>query len=279
MSRRRFVAPLRGEVAPACFEHPLFEGCSWFGDWMRASQWPDIAAINARVQLPGRSFIEQDQALLDDGLHYEARIAGRGQIATRTGNWHDLFNAMVWGRYPGLKSALNARQCLHIEAMGPNIRNRAQQALTQFDETGVIVRVRDRALLDLWDRHEWTVLFDTHARRWHNGDIAVSAVIGHALLEQALVPGRLLVGKCVVVVAEADDNNAVVAQVATAVANGGVLNDPAELRPLPLAGLPGWHAQQDAAFYARHDYFRPLREGRVYPAPLCAAAVDRGGSP
>lgn len=271
MSRRRFVAPLRGEVAPACFEHPLFEGCSWFGDWLRASQWPDIAAINARVQVPGRCFVEQDQALLDDGLHYEARIAEHGQIATRTQNWHDLFNAMVWGRYPALKSALNMQQCRHIAAMGPSARNRAQQALTQFDETGVIVRVRDSALLDLWDHHEWTALFQAHAGRWHNGDIAISAVIGHALLEQALVAGRLLVGKCVVVLGDADDDNAVVARVAAAIAGGGVLNDPAELRPLPLAGLPGWHTQQDAAFYGQQDYFRPLREGRIYPAPLRVA--------
>ena len=59
-----------------------------------------------------------------------------------------------------------------------------------------------------------------------------------------------------------------VAGIVEAIAQGNLLNDPLELRPLPLAGVPGWHRQQDAAFYAQSDYFRPLREGRVYPAPL-----------
>ena len=140
----------------------------------------------------------------------------QGRIATRERNWHDLFNAMVWARHPAIKHALNRQQCRHIAWMGPNIRNRAQQALTQFDETGVIVRVRNAALLELWDRHDWRALFEP--QHWHGGDIAIAAVIGHALMEQMLVPGRLLVGKCVVVAG--DDAATCVAQVAGAIAAG-----------------------------------------------------------
>ncbi|MGV8959300.1 MAG: DUF3025 domain-containing protein [Stenotrophomonas sp.] len=271
MTRRRFVAPLRSEVDPACFEHPLFDGCAGFDDWLRSERWPDIDALNARLPVPGRRFIVQDRELLDDGLHYETRIAAHGRIATRPENWHDLFNAMVWVRYPAIKAALNARQCLHIAQMGTERRNRAQQALTQFDETGVIVRVRDPALLELWDRHAWAQLFDARAGSWHQRDIAIVAVIGHALLEQGLLAGRRMVGKCVVV--QGEDDVASVAGIAEAIAQGGLLNDPLELRPLPLAGVPGWHRQQDAAFYAQSDYFRPLREGRVYPAPLRQAIL------
>lgn len=65
-----------------------------------------------------------------------------------------------------------------------------------------------------------------------------------------------------------DDDATAIAAVAQAIADGVLLNDPLELRPLPLAGIPGWHARQEAAFHARADYFRPLREGRVYPAAL-----------
>jgi len=32
------------------------------------------------------------------------------EIATREHNWHDLLNALVWLRFPGLKSVLNRRQ-------------------------------------------------------------------------------------------------------------------------------------------------------------------------
>lgn len=232
---------------------------------MTADDWPDIETLNACMSLPGRCFVAQDAALLEDGEHYEIRIQ-QGRIATRLQNWHDLFNAMVWARYPAIKHAFNAQQCRHIAVTGPTVRNRAQQALTQFDETGVIVRVRDIALVDAWDTHDWSTLFQAHAARWRNGDIAVAGVIGHALMEQMLVPGRLLVGKCLVV--QGDDDSACIARVAEAIMAGEVLAAPAELRPLPLAGVPGWHPQQDADFYAQADYFRPLREGRVYPRPL-----------
>jgi hypothetical protein len=263
--RRRFIAPPRGEVAPAFFTHPLFADFGACRDWMTAPAWPTIAALNARMPPSGKRFVEQDDALLADGLHYETRIA-QGYIATRPQNWHDLFNAMVWVRHPAIKHALNLQQCRHIAQMGPGERNRAQQALTQFDETGVIVRVRDSRLLDAWDMHEWPGLFHTHAAQWRNGDIAVAAVIGHALMEQMLVPGRLLVGKCVVV--QGGEDLACVARVATAIADGAVLATPAELRPLPLAGIPGWHPRQDPEFYAQADYFRPLRDGRAYPPAL-----------
>ncbi len=267
--RRRFVAPPRGQVDPACFGHPLFERYAEYRELLTAAAWPGIDALNAALPLPGRCFAAQDPTLLGDGLHYETRIATHGRIATRTENWHDLFNALVWARHPAVKSALNARQCLHIAAMGPQRRNRAQQALTQFDECGVVVRVADPALLRLWDGHRWHELFVAQAARWHDGGIAIAAVIGHALMEQALLPGRLLVGKCVVV--QGGDDAACVARVAEAIADGGIREDPLELRPLPLAGIPGWHPRQDAAFHAQAGYFLPLRAGRLYPPPLRAA--------
>lgn len=233
---------------------------------MTSADWPGIELLNARLPLPDKRFFAQDAALLADGLHYEVRIGERGCIATRTANWHDLFNAMVWMRHPAIKLALNARQCRHIAVMGPNRRNRAQAALTQFDETGLVLRVGDAGLLAAWDRHDWRALFVDGAAQWHDGSIAIAAVIGHALMEQALLPGRLLVGKCVVV--QGDDDDAGVARVAEAIAKGEVLDDPLQLRPLPLAGIPGWHSCQDDGFHAQRDYFRPLRAGRVYPPPL-----------
>ncbi|MCF7750587.1 DUF3025 domain-containing protein [Bacillus subtilis subsp. subtilis] len=267
-TRRRFIAPPRGAVAPGCFAQPLFAGFSHYVDVMTAASWPTVAALDARLALPGRHLVEQDDGLLADGLHYEQRIA-QGRIATRACNWHDLFNALVWARHPAIKHALNAGQCRHIARNGLRARDRAQAALTQFDETGVIVRVGDASLLQAWDRHDWPALFPGAADAWRDGAIAVAAVIGHALMEQALLPGRLLVGKCVVVQGE-DDAHAV-AQVAARIEDGRVLNDPLELRPLPLMGIPGWHARQDAGFYRQAEYFRPLREGRRYPAPLQGA--------
>jgi len=263
---RRFVPPPRAAVDPQVFAHPVFAGLRDVHDLLASPEWPSIAALETRLTLPGKHLVEQDAALLADGLHYEARIA-QGRIATRADNWHDLFNALVWARYPQLKQVLNVQQCRHIASMPPGQRNRAQAALTQFDETGVIVRVRDEDVLAAWDVHDWPALFEP--ARWQSGDIAIAAIFGHALMEQALLPGRLLVGKCVVVHGEVDD--ACVDAVTVAIAEGRAVTDPLQLRPLPLAGIPGWHQGQDAAFYADAAYFRPLRAGRQYPPPLHGA--------
>ncbi len=259
--RRRFVAPLRAEVAAVTFDHPLFAQVAGFRDLLTGPEWPSVSMLDRRLALDGKRLAEQTDVLLADGLHYESRIA-RGLIATRAQNWHDLFNALVWARYPALKQALNAQQCRHVDVQGSQ-RNRAQAALTQFDEFGVVVRVRDPALLQAWDAHDWETLFVAHANAWGDGRIAVAAVFGHALMEQALLPKRLLVGKCLVV--RGDDDAQAVVTVAAEIAAGRVLCDPLELRPLPLMGVPGWWWRQDARFYADTGYFRPLREGRAYP--------------
>ena len=261
-TRRRFVAPPRTQVVPTAFDHPLFAQIADFRDLLSGPDWPSVPMLDQRLALNGKRLVEQTEALLADGLHYETRIA-LGAIATRADNWHDLFNALVWARYPALKRALNAQQCLHIQERGGPQRNRAQAALTQFDETGVVVRVSDAALLQAWDVHDWESLFVAQADAWREGKIAVAAVFGHALMEQALLPERLLVGKCLVV--QGGDDAGAVTAVAQAVQDGRVLCDPLELRPLPLMGVPGWWARQDAGFYADAGYFRPLREGRCYP--------------
>ena len=277
-TKRRFIAPLRDEVDPLCFAHPLYAGYAGFADWMHGNDWPDVDALNAAMPLENHRFAAQDRALLADGLHYEARIGERGLIATRARNWHDLFNAMVWCRWPALKLAFNARQRGHIARMGPSQRNRAQYALTQFDEAGVIVRVRDGALMPSWDAHDWSALFHHHADAWMSGDIAIVAVVGHALLEHGLLPAQFIVGKAVVVQGDVDAASCV-AQVAQGVAEGELLNDPLELRPLPLAGVPGWFLGQDAAFYREAACFQPLRAGRTYPRPLPVTSAPGSARP
>ncbi|MDQ3039862.1 MAG: DUF3025 domain-containing protein [Pseudomonadota bacterium] len=266
------MAPRRGLIATGCFDHPVFAEYAAQRDWLCSEDWPDIAAMNDALHSdPGHaalSFAKQSEALLNDGLHYEQRIRHAGRIATRPDNWHDLFNAMAWIRYPALKRALNGRQVEEIVRVGSKIRSRAQSALTHFDEGGAVIVVRDPGLMALWDAHDWHGLFWRERSAWGQGRIGIAAVFGHALLEHALQPEQLLVAKCIAVatLSEAVHANA---RVAEAVAAGVLLNDPQDLRPLPLSGVPGWHSESDDEnFYRRAACFRPLREGRVYPEPL-----------
>ncbi|HEU4671009.1 MAG TPA: DUF3025 domain-containing protein [Dyella sp.] len=275
MSRQRYVAPAREAVDPAVFAAPPLAAWSEYAGLLQGNEWPAIDALNAlRREASSPCFAAQDRALLDDGLHYEQRIAERGIVATRECNWHDLFNALAWLRYPVLKRALNRRQVEEIARMGPRERSRPQCAMTHFDEAGVIVRVADPGLLTRWDAHDWHGLFWRERVAWQDGGIDV-AVFGHALLEHALTPGKLLVGKALVVIAHADAPWApIVAGLAADITRGELLMDPLELRPLPLSGIPGWHPDSGAeAFHRSAPCYQPRREGRGYPRPWTLAEV------
>ncbi|MBD8900284.1 DUF3025 domain-containing protein [Rhodanobacter sp. DHG33] len=262
----RYVAPARDAVDPQVFQRMPLADWREYAGLIEGRDWPSVAALNACRPIGMRErFAAQTRELLADGLHYEQRIAEHGEIATRENNWHDLFNALVWLRHPALKRALNARQMAEIAHMGTRQRSRAQYALTHFDEAGVVVALRDPALLALWDAHDWHGLFWRERAAWLDGRIQVE-LFGHALLEHALTPGQLLVGKALVV-AGPDVSTAMVADAcAHATLTGEVLCDPLELRPLPLAGVPGWHpGNKQEAFCREAACFRPVRIGRCYP--------------
>jgi len=269
----RFVAPSRESIDPVVFNRLPLRGWMEFESLLRGAEWPDLAVFETlrdkvenatKATLP--HFAEQTPALLRDGLHYESRIAECGVVATRANNWHDLLNALIWLRYPALKAALNARQVAEIAKVGARQRTRAQCALTHFDEAGIVVHLRDPGLLALWDAHDWHGLFWRERAAWRDGRIAVE-VFGHALLEHALEPAQLLVGKALIVAGAGD----AIARIAQAMHASALLNDPQELRPLPLSGIPGWHPDNaDEHFYFEAPCFCPLRAGRRYPAPLGA---------
>ena len=266
----RYVAPARDRVDPLVFDRLPLAAWRDYATLLQGAAWPSVATINAYLPTDAtRRFVAQSPALLADGLHYEQRIAERGQIATREANWHDLLNALVWLRHPALKQALNQRQISEIARVGPKQRNRAQYALTHFDEGGVIVLLRDPALLPLWDAHDWYGLFWRHRQAWLDGSIEVD-LFGHALLEQALTPEQLLVGKALVFQpAGAVDMTGVRARCAELVVTDQLLHDPLELRPLPLSGLPGWNAANvEEAFHRGTVCYQPRRVGRSYPPPF-----------
>lgn len=259
----RYRASAREAVDSAVFARPPLDAWRDYEALLQAPAWPMIEQLNQLRSDPETArFATQTSSLLSDGLHYEQRIAERGEIATRPDNWHDLLNALVWLRYPGIKRALNARQIAEIARMGPKERSRAQYALTQFDEAGVLVTLHDPTLLVLWDAHDWYGLFWGQRDAWLDGRITVQ-VFGHALLELALTPGRMLVGKALAFWPPHER------ECASAIARGRLLNDPLELRPLPLAGIPGWFAgNADEAFHHSAVCYQSKRAGRSYPSPL-----------
>lgn len=285
MSGQRFRPPLRGQVDPGCWESPIFGGLLRYGDWLRGVHWPSLAELDRA--LAGRThavsglplhLVNQDAALLADGLHFEQRSFERGQIAMRSESWHDLFNALLWMTQPRIKAAINARQAADVAAVGSKQRTRAQCALTHFDEAGAVVVLSDPAMLACWDAHDWAGLFLRHANAWRDGRAWVE-IIGHALLESALLPDRLHTAKCLVVLQpQPVDVARAIGRIADGIGDARLLTDPQELRPLPVSGIPGWHpVGQPDEFILQGACFRPLRPGRTYP-PAVTDPERRGAA-
>jgi hypothetical protein len=216
-------------------------------------------------------FVPSDQ-LGDDG--YEHRIYTSGRVSTRKDNWHDLFNAMVWMRFPRLKAAMNALHYQAIPDEADGRRGPLRDALTLFDECGVIVLADSADLLHALAERRWNDVFLSSAF-----ETAVQlSICGHAMLEKYLSPYKSMTAKALLLHVDAallacprdELLNLVDQQLATHLLAGEMLTTPASLAPLPLAGVPGWWAQeeqQDPLFYADLEVFRPAPPALV-PTPV-----------
>jgi hypothetical protein len=215
-----------------------------------------LAAMLGTTQahgLPLRFFVPDGRLSARD---YETHILETGQVPTRADTWHDVLNALVWLRFPRFKSALNAAHGEAIALEADSRRGRRRDALTVLDESGVWVISRDAAWPRLLAERAWQALF------WqHRHEIASAmrfVVVGHALLEKALAPYPAMTGKCLMLISESLDPDAADAQAVTAL---DAIDNPRQLAPLPVQGIPGWDAANaDSAFYDNEAVFRPARE-------------------
>jgi len=216
-------------------------------------------------------FIASDQ-LSEEA--YELRIYNSGRISTRLSNWHDLFNALVWMRFPAIKIAMNACHFHAWTEQRGGSRGRMRDALTLFDECGVIVCSSNLEILSALAERRWIDAFvydDFHEE-------VELAICGHAMLEKYLSPYKSMTAKALLIhvdpgflalprteiLKRLDD------EVAERLLSGEILTKPACLSPLPLAGVPGWwpsDEQSDSEFYTDLQVFRqaPIN---LTPAPV-----------
>ncbi|MDQ3259545.1 MAG: DUF3025 domain-containing protein [Pseudomonadota bacterium] len=199
--------------------------------------------------------------------NYETQIFATGAVPTRPGNLHDGFNALVWLTFPHTKAALNAR---HVAAQRvaakSSHRTPAQDALTLFDECGVIVASDRQDLLALIAGFEWKQLF--WRRRGELNRHMKFFLFGHGLMEQLLNPYVGLTGKALLITVESAWLEAspdvacsyIDATCRALIASAGALSRSRDLMPLPVLGIPGWAPENGAeAYYDNVQYFRPGR--------------------
>lgn len=260
--RARLAAPIYAPLRAAVARLP-------------ADHWPTpgelCAAAEGIATESGRPlrFVAPAEGRAGGRMPYERRIAETGEVETRPGSWHDLFNALAWMAFPRTKARLNAQHAAILATGGEaeaRRRGPERDALTLFDESGLIVACGSPELERLVLGHEWKALF------WERrGELAARMeflAFGHALHEKALDPYPGLVARTVFVPvgerhfglpgevrrARAD------ALAAAHFASRARFASPRAMPPLPILGIPGWHPDNAREpYYDDAAHFRPGR--------------------
>lgn len=218
------------------------------------------------------------------GVEYEQHIFCTGEVSTRENSWHDLFNALVWSRFPQLKVAMNALHFREKDTGRKGCRGKQRDALTLLDESGVIVASSHKEYLDALAGRDWMFVFRQNASAWQN-EIKLF-VFGHALLEKFPQPYKSLTAHALLL--HLDESYfeqprnlqlaALDGMLAERLLAGTILDSTASLSPLPLMGIPGWwpsHEQNDD-FYADQQVFRSFF-GTGPKAPIYACGSPLAG--
>lgn len=247
-------------------DDPLYAPLApWLG---RCDAWPPALETLNRwagerevLSGAGRPIAFEPASTRTAALDYERRIAESGQVPTREGDLHDLFNALVWLAFPCTKAALNR---LHNDG---SARRRTPQRdfATLLDESGMLIAYRDRTLIELLRNRAWFELL------WlRRADVARDMrffVIGHAIYQKEMTPYPGMTAHALALPMRdaffeqpfEQSRSEIDAAAANFIdANSATLTSK-RLTPLPVFGIPGWHANQGPEFYADTRYFRPRR--------------------
>ena len=245
---------------PERVESQIFEPLRVHGGAVLDLAWPameDFERALAAREPPVRVASGRALALVRQGPkpltfedRYEARLYLRGELQVREADQHDHFNVLVWLAFPRAKAALNAR---HYEALraraeaGAANRGPAQDALTLFDESGVVIASSDAGLAGMLQEWRWKDLF------WANRGRLASRLqlflFGHAAYQKMLRPFLGITCRGIVLDVEAGLLSAplpqrlaeIDARVAAHVADPARMLATRELAVVPVLGYPGWH--------------------------------------
>lgn len=224
-------------------------------------------------------FVPQEWGRLPFERQYEPRCYLHGEVPTRSDNWHDLLNALVWLAFPGTKAAINARHYAALtkqeEAPSGSQRGAVRDVNTLLDESGVILPYADNEtgaeLASLLRDFKWKELFWQHreqVRPQSSRQAMGFYIFGHGLYEKALQPYVGMTGQGLLLAVEPAFFGWPLAQrlayldelLAGHLAGAENCRNTRDLSPVPLLGVPGWTADnENEAYYDNTDYFRPGR--------------------
>lgn len=255
---------------------PMFAPLASIASHLPANQWPDVETLNKLLEKCDRPvmnagastirFVKQVGKPACFEEQFEPRTFQRAEVLVRPQSWHDLFNSLVWMTFPKTKAAINARHFGLLRRQTSRQRTPAGDALTHFDEDGLVVISSSEALLALLRNFRWKELF------WDHRDAVRRqmrfALFGHAMYEKAMNPFVGMTAKSVLLRVPGNvlrlQNEAFTSEVDQRLA--GYVGDPRNmtrgrsLAPLPVLGVPGWWPQNELSeFYDDDSHFRSGR--------------------
>ena len=259
---------------PAFVERmPLLSPLGRFASRLNGDDWPATALLQRLLDDAGVHVASgRPLQLVSAGgkLPYEIRVHESAELEVRERNWHDFFNVLVWLMFPRAKAALNARHYAEWSVDSAGGRGAVRDALTLFDESGLVVISLQPALLQLVRNFEWKTLF------WEQRNALVAGMrilpFGHALCEKALTPYRGMTGHALLLDVDAewlalempDLISRVDRRLEALVADPQSMQTTRQLSPLPVLGVPGWCRENEVAdYYDDTRYFRPGRRAAV----------------
>jgi hypothetical protein len=243
------------------FPHPGYAPLRPLLAQLPQERFPDSDDLNRLADSCGAPVRFAPPAGIRSALQYERAIDGTGVVPTRRENWHDLFNALCWLRFPQTKQALNRVHTAHAGAAGGG-RGVARDAATLLDESGAIVLVADACWADRLRCRQWRELFWLERDRY--ADEVRVIVVGHALYDKLRSPYKELTAKAMVMevtpgLLHGDPEGPLRAADEAAAARWCDAT-PVRLHPLPLLGIPGWDTgNAESAYYDDPGVFRPMR--------------------
>ena len=227
------------------------------------THWPSIddykqAFTNEKLDVTP---VPQSHDVIHFEDQYEPRVYLKKELQTRTENWHDFFNAMIWLQFPKTKTVLNQ---LHFSSAsnrekGSN-RSTLENRITQFDECGALIISDNEFLLELLKQHRWQELFVENKALLESSLRCI--VFGHAIHEKALAPYIGMTCHCLLT----NDKNLlsnVINNEYSAVDKflsdqwkNEISANPGKFHAFPILGLPNYWPKQDFDFYSNKKYFR-----------------------
>lgn len=275
--------PMRpADAAPASFaERALFEPIAPLLRRFTSAGVPPVAALEHLLHAHAPGLCSgggkplRFADVVPEPTGYERHIHATGEIPTRSGDWHDFFNALAWCVWPRAKSTCNA---LHLAAPARDHHRRPgrgplRDALTQFDECGIVVASTSPDVLAGLRNHEWEGVMST--RRVELLATTRFLVFGHGTWDQLRQPFVGLCAKALYrlvppgwLALEAAQRQAEcdlwladwLATEAEGVDTDHARLSPRAWSPLPLLGIPGVTPDNAApAYYRDTRQFRPRR--------------------